>query len=718
MYGSVEGNIIGTLYFLAYQVIGIYFAGRFFKKEEKMLQLLLGSVTGTVALHWFPTIVSFFMDFTISSHIVGLILFALLIMVISTAGLKKKVFGSVEVPTRGVKGSFQMLWKEISTSPVYWIIALLFLVFVGLLSSHSIPMVDGAVYTGQCGYGDMNMHLGFITSIARQGTFPPEYSILPGVELAYPFLCDSVSSSIYLFGTSLRWAYMLPMMLAVLQVFVGFAYFTKLVLGCRVKTMFAFLMFFVNGGFGFAYFVDKVQNNKENFNRIFTAFYETPTNYVGSNVRWSNVIADMLLPQRATLFGWAILFGTLALLYQAAKTKNMRYFVMAGIFGGALPMIHTHSFLGLALVCSIWVVGYMYKLVGGELEGENTVAKYVIPIGLLCMCLLQRNTTFLENIPKTGLVVAGFIVASLVALVLYYVWKVVEHGKWQELFKTWGVFLILVLCLALPQLFRWTFQQAQGESFLRGWFNWANEEDQYIWFYIKNIGITAVLAVPAFIYAKKRKFFIVAPTLLIWAIAEFVVFQPNVYDNNKLLYVGYSLICILVADFTVDLLKIFHKYKKVGSYVCGACILFVGTFSGILTIGREWKSGEEYELYNRNQMELCEFIEDNLPEDAVVLTNDRHNNAVASLTGRNIVCGTGTFLYYHGVSYQDRLPEIQAVYEAPLSNTDILEKYKVSYILVGPEERGSYNVDEVAIQSMATCIFSENDVQLYQIDME
>ena len=64
MYGSVEGNIIGTLYFLAYQVIGIYFAGRFFKKEEKMLQLLLGSVTGTVALHWFPTIVSFFMGIT------------------------------------------------------------------------------------------------------------------------------------------------------------------------------------------------------------------------------------------------------------------------------------------------------------------------------------------------------------------------------------------------------------------------------------------------------------------------------------------------------------------------------------------------------------------------------------------------------------------------------------------------------------------------------
>ena len=173
-----------------------------------------------------------------------------------------------------------------------------------------------------------------------------------------------------------------------------------------------------------------------------------------------------------------------------------------------------------------------------------------------------------------------------------------------------------------------------------------------------------------------------------------------------------------MADLTVDVLKLFYKYKKVGSYVCGACILFIATISGILTIGREWKSGAEYELYNKDQIALCEFIEKNLPADAVILTNDRHNNVVTSLAGRNIVCGTGTFLYYHGVSYQDRLTEIKAVYEAPLSNTEILKKYNVSYILVGPEERGSYSVDEAAIQSMATCIFSENGVQLYQVTVQ
>ena len=39
--------------------------------------------------------------------------------------------------------------------------------------------------------------------------------------ICYPFLCDSVSSSLYLLGTPLRLAYVIPMLAAFLQVFCG-----------------------------------------------------------------------------------------------------------------------------------------------------------------------------------------------------------------------------------------------------------------------------------------------------------------------------------------------------------------------------------------------------------------------------------------------------------------------------------------------------------------
>ena len=55
------------------------------------------------------------------------------------------------------------------------------------------------------------------------------------------------------------------------------------------------------------------------------------------------------------------------------------------------------------------------------------------------------------------------------------------------------------------------------------------------------------------------------------------------------------------------------------------------------------------------------------------------------------------------------------MYTNPAGTTDLMEKYNVSYILVGPDERGSYTVDEAAIQAMGECVFSQNDVQLYKI---
>lgn len=65
------------------------------------------------------------------------------------------------------------------------------------------------------------MHLSFITSISVQKTFPPNYSLLPGTPLGYPFLCDSVSSTFYTLGASLRIAAMLPALYAFLVVVLG-----------------------------------------------------------------------------------------------------------------------------------------------------------------------------------------------------------------------------------------------------------------------------------------------------------------------------------------------------------------------------------------------------------------------------------------------------------------------------------------------------------------
>ena len=51
-----------------------------------------------------------------------------------------------------------------------------------------LPLANGVVYSSQATYGDMSMHLSFLTSLSNQQQFPPDYSLLPGVRLSYPFL--------------------------------------------------------------------------------------------------------------------------------------------------------------------------------------------------------------------------------------------------------------------------------------------------------------------------------------------------------------------------------------------------------------------------------------------------------------------------------------------------------------------------------------------------
>ena len=719
MYGSLGGNLIGIVYVLLYQILGIYFAGLFVKKERRVFQVLIGSITGSVALHWFPSLTSMVMQFTVASHVVALILFAIVIMGICLLpAVKKRVF-EVGEQRVGFAQGIKELGEDIKGNPVIVVLmAITFVLFAMLLQSHTLPGgANGEMRTGQCTYSDMNLHLGFITSIANQHTFPPNYNILPDAKLAYPFLCDSVSSSVYVFGASLRFAYMFPMWIAFMQAMLGFYCLAKVVLRSKAKSVFAWVLFFFNGGFGFVYFLDAIVKDPENFTRIFSAYYETPTNLIGNNIRWVNVIVDMMLPQRSTLFGWAVLFGTLALLYLAMEQKNKRYFVLVGLFGGALPLIHTHSFLSLAMISLVWVTGYMFEFAGGNMEGENKWGRWIVPISLVVLSILQILPGFQNGIEKKGIVLVLLWVAAAVVFVVYYLYRLIVQGKLKEIFSTWGIYLILVLVLALPQLFKWTFVQTSNGGFTKGHFNWANDEgDQYLWFYLKNIGMMALVSVPAFVYATKRKFLMAAPALFILPVVDLVVFQRNVYDNNKLLYVAYALTVILCADFLGDIFAHIRSYKKIGSYVAAAVVVVLCTASAVLSMGREYASGAEYELYGADQVALCEWIEENTEADAVFATNERHNNAISSLTGRNLACGSPTFLYSHGIDYTDREAAVAQIYTAPANSMEQIEKYDVDYILVGPDERGTFPVDEAGIQSIATLVFSQNDVQLYQVN--
>lgn len=698
--GNVFGNLTGIVFYLLFQVSGIWMMNRILAKERFSVafRCLIGSVGGTLAFQWFPILFAFIMDFSVAAHLSGVALQILLCLAV----WYKTERGTEVFPYRK-KGEWFRLVRE---NPCLFLMVLVFLFFAYCLASHTIPFhSDGSIRTGQCTYGDMNMHLGFITSIANQKNFPPEYSICPGHKLSYPFLCDSISSSLYICGASLRTAYIFPMLVALCQTMAGLYCFFKYWLKRSSVALVAWMLFFLNGGLGFLYF-----NSAEKLSKIFTEFYFTPTNLIDKNMRWVQIVVDMLLPQRATLFGWAVLFPLLALLICAVRRKSRLCFALAGIFAGALPMIHTHSFLALGMVCTMWLLYDCKRLWGGS-KGKEIWLRAALPAGILLFSILQWVNRKDELIKKNGLLLLGVGIGLLVVYIALHILKVCMEGAWRGLLGTWGMFLAIVLVLAVPQLFLWTFSQAGADGFVRGHFNWSNTGDQYLWFYLKNIGVAFALYVPAYFLAKKRDVQIASPLLLIWFVAELVVFQPNEYDNNKLLFVGYVFMCGLAADFAVSLFS--RRWPKILKIGAGVALVFVGTVSAGLTMGREWVS--DYELYSADSVKACRYIQEETKPGDVILTGTQHNNAVASLTGRNIVCGAGTFLYYHGLDYGQRESDIPLMYQDPAGYADLFQKYGVKYVYVSGTERGSYAVNDQGLSEIADCIYSEGEVMIYQM---
>ena len=606
---------------------------------------------------------------------------------------------------------------------LYGLVIIISGLVIYLLNGHVLaPGVNGGLYSGQSTYGDLSLHLGIITSIATQHTFPPDYSIFPGTLLSYPFLVDSMSSSLYLFGTPLRWAVLIPSYIMVVLLVAGIFIFSYEILKNKFASIFSTILFFFNGGFGFAYFMDGLLNNPENFMRIFSAWYNTPTNYNENYIRWSNTICDMIIPQRTTLAGWTVILFALWLLHRAVTRDSGRYFLYAGIVAGLLPMIHTHSFLAFGIISIVWLFIYFLKpnknlknikLIKSnknkiKLTEDGEILKWVFFAILLIMIIFPGYVS--DNLKP-------ILIISISVLILYIVFYSFQYKSKADIFnyiKSWCYFGIPVLIFALPQLLFWTFRQAGESGFIGSQSGWkANSGDIFPWFWIKNIGLVIILLFPAILAAKKRMLYIYSGALAIFVISNLILFQPNEYDNNKLFYIWFIFTIIIVTEY------IFTIYKRMeGIYARGSIlviILIVCTLSGILTIGREAISNKEYLLFDNNAVKAAEFIKTNTPKDALFISADQHLNPVSALAGRNIFSGAGIYLYFHGINKTERDSIIEKMYKEPGSFSSLAEQNKIDYVFYSNYEREKFKVEPTFFKENYPMVFQQGDIYIFAI---
>ncbi|MCI7703590.1 MAG: hypothetical protein MSP08_04520 [Clostridiales bacterium] len=516
-----------------------------------------------------------------------------------------------------------------------------------------MPAADGSAWCGQSTYGDLCMHLSFITSM-RDMEFPPTYNLLYGTALNYPYLTDSLSTTMMLLGMDLRMAVVFPGTLLMALTYAGYMLLARQILGNRrLAVVAAALLFFFNGGLGFLYDFDLAgRDNFQKIQEIFTGYYKTPANQPDLNLRFSNVIADLMIPQRALMGGWAMGIPALMLIISSMRERSMRQTVLLALWAGCLPLVHTHTFLALGLFSGGFVAG---RLITDREDAKGILARA-------------------------------------------------------------GVYLGIVLALALPQVLGSAVRQTVEGGSLRFQFNWVNNSggrgmiDGYFWFWIKNAGLPFILMLLAVLEARRRGYLdIVLGMAAIFVVAETILFQPNEYDNNKLFYIWYMFAVILAADYGSILMQRLAGLR--GRVVLCALFMTASMLSGGLSVAREAVSG--YQLFSKTAMEAGAWIDGHTDRDAVFLTGQQHINPVCSLAGRQIICGSDLYVFFHGLDYREHADNCRRFYENPELYAYVLDMYGVDYIFVSDYERAEFEVDLGYIDEHYELVYQNPDVRIY-----
>ena len=671
---------------LAYTFMFLFFgvmAVRFLLPRHRPLnRLWLGLSLGLLEEMWLPAIGAFLFSFDAEAHVFAAgVVFVLTVLCWFLRDRR--------MPAE---------WDEKETALLRQLLVIgLPLTILGIWLQYTHVMrvaADGSWHVGQSTYGDLPMHLSFITGLVGK-KFPADYPFYPGNRLSYPFLTDSLSSTFCLLGSSLQAATVLPASLMMALCYMGVLVLARDMTSGKKTALLAAALFFLNGGLGFLYDFDLAGSGvwtadpeapflvragqtvsdwfssvSQRVEHILTGYYKTPTNQPDpNNLRWSNVICDMMVPQRTLLGGWCMVIPCFYLLNSEFRARmrdpenHSRGLVLLGIWAGALPLIHTHSFLALGLAS----------------------------FGAMCYDLIHGDPKAMVVRKPRGRILLRYLAYAAIAAVL-----------------------------AVPQLICFTFAQTFQEgsrSFLTFQFNWVNNpggygmRDLYLWFYIKNIGLPFLALIAALFEKNPRNRRIFCMALPIILAAEFVRFQPNEYDNNKLLYLAWLLCCMIIADWGSRLWK---KLEGFGGRRFLAAVAAVVTFlSAGLTIWRECVS--DYTAFGQPAVEAGEYVKENTPEDAVFITGTQHLNPVLSIAGRTIVCGPDLWLYWHGFDTAERNEELAEFYGDPESYPEIPEKYGAEYVYVSSYERQDYDVDEEGLAKIGEKVFENREASIYRL---
>jgi len=224
-------------------------------------------------------------------------------------------------------------------------------------------------------FGDLGLHLHYITSFLFADNIPPENPIFSGVPLRYPFLSDFYSSVIWFATKNIEISLELPgMVLGFAFIILFFQWTWKLTGSCLAGAL-APLLFFFNGSMGWIHwFAELFQKKLQWADLLIRAGGHSMAGQEGFH--WPNVLHALWVPQRGLQFAFPMVIFLMAVVLDAAKTEDKKKFLFAAFLAGILPIVHGHSiiilfFCGVGLMVFYPSKKWLYLLIPLSQNNKN-----------------------------------------------------------------------------------------------------------------------------------------------------------------------------------------------------------------------------------------------------------------------------------------------------------------------------------------------------------
>lgn len=508
-------------------------------------------------------------------------------------------------------------------------------------------------------WADWALHLSQVHAFAYQPFFYvlSNNPIFAGHDIAYPFATNLVSGLLVKSGVSVVLAFVVPSLIYSLCLLIALYTFGKIMTQSGAAAILGIFLFLLSGGFEFYYYFGDLAKDFSLEKMLYPPEHYTFLEDKG--FYWKSVILSSLIPQRALLMGMPWMLFSLSYLLYHYKSGFVKardeYLFLAGLLTGPLAIVHSHSLLALFFICAF--------LFFTDLKNYRRWIFYGVGVALTAVPWLHY---------LVGSDTSGF-------LEFYPGWysNKSERDEFFLLFwlRNWGLFFPMAII-------------ALGLVFVRGsrWLNFGS-----------------------FLYGKERLLYIAFAILFV--LANLFKFQPNLWDNTKLLLWSHLGLSFLVAHFLVLLFRKGHAAK-----FATVILVWFTCMSGLVDLVKSLHvHRESYVMLPRAQLELGEKLRELSQHDDIIMSPNHHLHFTSTVTGRGILMGYRGWLWTYGFDSGERDRDMSRIYQGDSETKSLLVKHSIDYVVIDQLALKDYSADKAYFDEHYEKVIDEHGVNVYRV---